>query len=57
MEVLSEYFGERPKATVRRTDHLHEVLWQGESVGSYQTEEEAEMVAENYAFGSAISRT
>jgi hypothetical protein len=45
MEVLSEYFGERPKATVRRTDHLYEVLWQGESVGSY------------YALGSAISRT
>ena len=45
------------KATVRRTDHLYEVLWQGESVGSYQTEEEAEMVAENYALGSAISRT
>ena len=39
------------------TDHLYEVLWQGESVGSYQTEEEAEMVAENYALGSAISRT
>jgi|TARA_R110002167_G_scaffold344999_1_gene554621 hypothetical protein len=57
MEVLSEYFGDRPKATVRRTDHLYEVLWQGESVGSYQTEEEAEMVAENYALGSSISRT
>ena len=57
MEVLSEYLGERPTATVRRTDHLYEVLWQGESVGSYQTEEEAEMVAENYALGSAISRT
>ena len=57
MEVLSEYFGERPKATVRRTDHSYEVLWQGESVGSYQTEEEAEMVAENYALGSSISRT
>ena len=57
MEVLSEYFGERPKATVRRTDHLYEVLWQGEAVGSYETEEEAEMVAENYALGSSISRT
>ena len=57
MEVLSEYFGERPKATVRRTDHLYEVLWQGESVGSYQTEEEAENIAENYALGVNVSRT
>jgi len=57
MEVLSEYFGDRPKATVRRADHLYEVLWQGESVGTYQTEQEAESVAENYALGSSISRT
>jgi hypothetical protein len=57
MEVLSEYFGERPKATVRRTDHLYEVLWQGESVGTYSTEQEAENIAENYALGVNVSRT
>tara|TARA_B110000977_G_scaffold167205_1_gene215614 strand:+ start:183 stop:356 length:174 start_codon:yes stop_codon:yes gene_type:complete len=57
MEVLSEYFGERPKATVRRTDHLYEVLWQGETVGTYSTEQEAENIAENYALGVNISRT
>jgi|TARA_B110000259_G_scaffold119189_1_gene135546 hypothetical protein len=57
MEVLSEYFGERPKATVRRTDHLYEVLWQGETVGTYSTEQEAENIAENYALGVNVSRT
>jgi len=36
---------------------LYEVLWCGESVGVYPTEQQAENVAENYALGSAISRT
>ncbi len=61
MEVLSEYFGSRPKATVQLSNldgkTLYEVLWHGESVGVYATEQQAEMVAENYALGSAVSRT
>ena len=61
MEVLSEYFGSRPKATVQLSNldgkTLYEVLWNGESVGVYATEQQAEMVAENYALGSAVSRT
>jgi len=61
MEVLSEYFGSRPKATVQLSNldgkTLYEVLWCGESVGVYATEQQAEMVAENYALGSAVSRT
>ena len=36
---------------------LFEVMWQGKSVGMYNTEQEAENIAENYALGSAISRT
>ena len=61
MEVLSEYYGSRPKATVQLSNldgkTLYEVLWNGESVGVYATEQQAEMVAENYALGSAVSRT
>ena len=65
VEVLSEYFSDdmRKKATVRRVQTelnkttLFEVLWAGKSVGVYQTEQEAENIAENYALGSAISRT
>ena len=61
MEVLSEYYGSRPKATVQLSNldgkTLYEVLWHGESVGVYATEQQAEMVAENYALGSAVSRT
>ena len=61
MEVLSEYYGSRPKATVQLSNldgkTLYEVLWCGESVGVYATELQAEMVAENYALGSAVSRT
>ncbi len=61
MEVLSEYYGSRPKATVQLSNldgkTLYEVLWCGESVGVYATEQQAEMVAENYALGSAVSRT
>ena len=57
VQVLSEFYGDRPTATVQRKDHLFEVLWQGELVGTYSTEQEAENVAENYALGSEISRT
>ena len=65
VEVLSEYFSDdmRKKATVRRVQTelnkttLFEVLWAGKSVGVYQTEQEAENIAENYALGSSISRT
>ena len=65
VEVLSEYFSDdmKNKATVRRVQTelnkttLFEVLWAGKSVGVYQTEQEAESIAENYALGSSISRT
>ena len=65
VEVLSEYFSDdmKNKATVRRVQTelnkttLFEVLWAGKSVGVYQTEQEAENIAENYALGSSISRT
>ena len=65
VEVLSEYFSDdmRKKATVRRVQTelnkttLFEVLWAGKSVGVYQTEQEAENIAENYALGSSVSRT
>ena len=65
VEVLSEYFSDdmKKKATVRRVQTelnkttLFEVLWAGKSVGVYQTEQEAENIAENYALGSSISRT
>ena len=65
VEVLSEYFSDdmKKKATVRRVQTelnkttLFEVSWAGKSVGVYQTEQEAENIAENYALGSQISRT
>ena len=65
VEVLSEYFSDdmKKKATVRRVQTelnkstLFEVLWAGKSVGVYQTEQEAENIAENYALGSSISRS
>ena len=61
VQVLSEVFGDRNKPTVQLTNldgkALYEVLWNGESVGVYATEQQAEMVAENYALGSAVSRT
>ena len=65
VEVSSEYFSDdmKKKATVRRVQTelnkttLFEVLWAGKSVGVYQTEQEAENIAENYALGSSISRT
>ena len=65
VEILSEYFSDdmKKKATVRlistelNKSTLFEVMWEGKSVGVYQTEQEAENVAENYALGSTISRT
>ena len=65
VEVLSEYFSDdmKKKATVRRVQTelnkttLFEVLWAGKSVGVYQTEQEADNIAENYALGSQVSRT
>ena len=65
VEVLSEYFSDdmKKKATVRlistelNKSTLFEVMWEGKSVGVYQTEQEAENIAENYALGSQISRT
>ena len=65
VEVLSEYFSENrnKKATVQmittsfNKSTLFEVLWEGKSVGVYQTEQEADNIAENYALGSSISRT
>ena len=59
VEVLSEYFSDdmKEKATVRaiqKTDTtgigqttMFEVMWQGESVGIYNTEQEAENVELN----------
>ena len=65
VEVLSEYFSDdmKKRATVRlistelNKSTLFEVMWEGKSVGVYQTEQEAENIAENYALGSSISRT
>ena len=59
VEVLSEYFSDnlKNKSTIQQKGHLFEVLWEGELVGTYRTEQEAENVAENYALGSEISRT
>tara|TARA_B100000524_G_C23437494_1_gene293890 strand:- start:17 stop:217 length:201 start_codon:yes stop_codon:yes gene_type:complete len=65
VEVLSEYFSENrnKKATVQmittsfNKSTLFEVLWEGKSVGVYQTEQEADNIAENYALGSQVSRT
>ena len=64
VEVLSEFFGDHNKrAQVRLISSelgkttMFEVLWEGKSVGVYNTEQEAENVAENYALGSSVSRT
>ena len=64
VEVLSEFFGDHNKrAQVRLISSelgkttMFEVLWEGKSVGVYNTEQEAENIAENYALGSAVSRT
>ena len=64
-EVLSEYFSDDKKKKSSSADDYYkfqqvntfEVLWQGKSVGVYQTEQEAENIAENYALGSQVSRT
>ena len=64
VEVLSEFFGDHNKrAQVRLISSelgkttMFEVLWEGKSIGVYKTEQEAENIAENYALGSAVSRT
>ena len=64
VEVLSEFFGDHNKrAQVRLISSesgkttMFEVLWEGKSIGVYRTEQEAENIAENYALGSAVSRT
>tara|TARA_B100001057_G_scaffold472295_1_gene535451 strand:+ start:508 stop:708 length:201 start_codon:yes stop_codon:yes gene_type:complete len=65
VEVLSEYYSDdrNKKAIVQmistsfNKSTLFEVLWEGKSVGVYQTEQEAEDIAENYALGSQVSRT
>ena len=60
MQVLSEYYGEEKTAQVRRVttngNTLFEVLWGGVSVGQYQTEQQAESAAENYALSAAVSQ-
>lgn len=60
MQVLSEYYGEEKTAQVRRVttngNTLFEVLWGGTSVGQYQTEQQAENAAENYALSAAVSQ-
>ena len=60
VKVLSEYFSDddyyKFQTELNKTT-LFEVLWAGKSVGVYQTEQEAENIAENYALGSQISRT
>ena len=65
-QLLSEYFGNNNQTAEVRviysygstgTRPMYEVLWNDKSVGMYQTEQEAENVAENYALGSAVSRT
>ena len=65
VEVLSEYLSDdrSKKATVQmittsfNKSTLFEVLWEGKSVGVYQTKTEAESIAKNYALGSSVSRT
>mgnify|MGYP001221020621 FL=1 len=65
-QLLSEYFGSNDQTAEVRviysygstgTKPMYEVLWNNKSVGMYQTEQEADNVAENYALGSAVSRT
>ena len=60
--VLSEFDGHNNhKAQVRLNrigeGDMFEVIWCGKSVGIYNTEQEAENVAENYALGSSVSRS
>ena len=60
MQVLSEYYGEEKTAQVRRVtingNTLFEVLWGGLTIGQYQTENEAENMAENYALSARVSQ-
>tara|TARA_B100000123_G_C25433836_1_gene298615 strand:+ start:55 stop:276 length:222 start_codon:yes stop_codon:yes gene_type:complete len=65
-QLLSEYFGSNDQTAEVRVIYaygsggskpMYEVLWNDKSVGMYQTEQEADNVAENYALGSAVSRT
>lgn len=60
MQVLSEYYGEEKTAQVRRVttnnNTLFEVLWGGTSIGTYQSETEAESAAENYALSANVSQ-
>ena len=65
-QLLSEYFGSNDQTAEVRviysygstgTKPMYEVLWNNKSVGMYQTEQEADNVAENYALGSSVSRT
>ena len=65
-QLLSEYFGSNNQTAEVRVIYaygsggskpMYEVLWNDKSVGMYQTEQEAENIAENYALGSQISRT
>ena len=65
VEILSEYLTMTNKIVVKEVDrdctrsktHLFEVLYDGKSVGVYQTKIEAESIAKNYALGSSVSRT
>ena len=60
--VLSEFYGHNDQTAQVKLNRvgegdMFEVIWCGKSVGVYNTEQEAENVAENYALGSAVSRT
>ena len=65
VEILSEYLTMPNKIVVKEVDRdctgsktpLFEVLYDGKSVGVYQTKIEAESIAKNYAWGSSVSRT
>lgn len=63
VEILSEYLTMTNKVEVKEINtelnktELFEVLYDGKSVGVYQTKTEAESIAKNYALGSQISRT
>ena len=61
-KVLSEFYGHNDHIAQVRLNRIgegdmFEVIRCGKSVGIYNTEQEAENVAENYALGSSVSRT
>ena len=60
MQVLSEYYGEEKTAQIRRVTTnghaLFEVMWGVTLVGQYQTEQQAENAAENYALSATVSQ-